>query len=40
MKLYLSIAVKFFLAFNVNIGTLWVSDRQSAKVLKPLMNDR
>ena len=30
---------KFAFVFNVNIGTLWLSDRQSAKILKPLLND-
>ena len=30
---------KFVFVFNVNICTLWLSDRQSAKILKPLLND-
>ena len=32
-------ADNIFVVFNVNIGTLWLSDRQSAKVLKPPLND-
>ena len=31
---------KVVFVFNVNIGTLWLSDRQAAKFLKLLLNDR
>ena len=33
-------ADNIFFVFNVNIGTLWLSDRQAAKFLKLLLNDR